>query len=89
MVNPEINNSGDSAFQKHANIGTACDSPVCSQKLATIDDEIIESTMMIDDQLIGYCSYGHGETKLLFICGGVGKYWNIFLQIYPFFFIFS
>lgn len=44
-------------------------------------DSIIESTTVISEQKIGYCIYGHGHIKMLFICGGVGKlYSNCYLK---------
>lgn len=35
-------------------------------------DGIVEASTMIDEQKIGYCRYGRGKYKMLFICGGVG-----------------
>lgn len=36
-------------------------------------ETIVETTTIINDTKIGYCIYGYGAVKLLFICGGVGK----------------
>ncbi|VDM95224.1 unnamed protein product [Thelazia callipaeda] len=36
--------------------------------------QITESVVIIDEQKIGYCTYGHGKYRMMFICGGVGCY---------------
>ncbi|VDN27876.1 unnamed protein product [Gongylonema pulchrum] len=36
--------------------------------------EIIESSTTIAEHKIGYCRYGRGKYRMLFICGGVGCY---------------
>lgn len=35
-------------------------------------ETIEEGVIKIIDRDIGYCTYGHGSNKFLFICGGVG-----------------
>lgn len=42
---------------------------------------VCEATMIIGEEKIGYCIYGVGNIKIIFICGGVGKYLFIFVSI--------
>ncbi len=41
-----------------------------------IEEEIQEDVVVIDGQKIGYCRFGTGPHKLIFIPGGVGEYGN-------------
>ncbi|MFH4983507.1 hypothetical protein AB6A40_010216 [Gnathostoma spinigerum] len=38
------------------------------------EEPVIEKLTIINGLKIGYCMYGHGDTAMLFICGGVGCY---------------
>lgn len=54
---------------------------VLSEKNGEIkNNEIIELTTVIDEQKIGYCKYGSGKYIMLFICGGVGKFQQFFVN---------
>uniref|UniRef100_A0A0N5B032 AB hydrolase-1 domain-containing protein n=1 Tax=Syphacia muris TaxID=451379 RepID=A0A0N5B032_9BILA len=66
MVNTDIATTNAVLDDHQASIK----SDKCGNKLAPI----VESTTLINDIKIGYCTYGWGDMKMLFICGGVGCY---------------
>lgn len=46
------------------------------------NNEVIELITVIDEQKIGYCKYGTGKYIMLFICGGVGKFKQLFFATF-------
>ncbi|VDM41051.1 unnamed protein product [Toxocara canis] len=69
MVNTEPKNSSGVTIEESAPIKTEVNSVT---KDSTEQCAIHEQTTIINDLKIGYCTYGHGDNRMLFICGGVG-----------------
>uniref|UniRef100_F1L5N5 Valacyclovir hydrolase n=1 Tax=Ascaris suum TaxID=6253 RepID=F1L5N5_ASCSU len=71
MVNTESSGNNGVIIEESAPINTEMSN---ATKDSNEDCTIHEDTTIINDLKIGYCIYGHGENRMLFICGGVGCY---------------
>lgn len=71
MVNTESSGNNGVIIEESAPINTEMSN---ATKDSNEDCTIHEDTTIINDLKIGYCIYGHGENRMLFICGGVGIY---------------
>uniref|UniRef100_A0A0M3ILW0 AB hydrolase-1 domain-containing protein n=1 Tax=Ascaris lumbricoides TaxID=6252 RepID=A0A0M3ILW0_ASCLU len=78
MVNTESSGNNGVIIEESAPINTEMSN---ATKDSNEDCTIHEDTTIINDLKIGYCIYGHGENRMLFICGGVGMYPIFFLCV--------